>query len=102
MSAGKPCSVDAIMDVMSVDKNAGAWKTVVLLAAIGRTHEAKANVVADEAIRVVLAPTIEVFSSMPNQLKATCVPPRSKSMSNRALILAALGSGTCRIRNLLL
>jgi pentafunctional AROM polypeptide len=27
--------------------------------------------------------------------------PGSKSISNRALVLAALGSGTCRLKNLL-
>ncbi|KAL8871672.1 MAG: hypothetical protein Q9198_007364, partial [Flavoplaca austrocitrina] len=31
----------------------------------------------------------------------SCTPPGSKSISNRALVLAALGKGECRIKNLL-
>ncbi|KAL1988781.1 hypothetical protein VTN96DRAFT_7665 [Rasamsonia emersonii] len=102
LSAGKHCSLEQIMANMALDKkNDGPKKKIVLLSAIGRTYEQKASVVANEAIRAVLAPSIEVQPGVPKTLNVTCVPPGSKSISNRALVLAALGSGTCRIKNLL-
>lgn len=102
LSAGKRCSVERLIAFMAVDKkNDGPMKKVVLLSAIGRTHEQKASVVSNEDLQVVLAPSVEVFSGIPKSLKVTCTPPGSKSISNRALVLAALGSGTCRIKNLL-
>lgn len=102
LSAGKHCSVDDLLAFMAVDKkNDGPKKKVVLLAAIGRTYEKKASVVSNEDIRIALAPSIEVSSGVPKSLNVTCAPPGSKSISNRALVLAALGSGTCRVKNLL-
>ncbi|KAM5474405.1 3-dehydroquinate dehydratase (3-dehydroquinase) [Microsporum audouinii] len=102
LSAGKKCPVDKLIAFMAVDKkNDGPMKKVVLLSAIGRTHEQKASVVSNEELKVVLAPSIEVLPGIPKPLNVTCTPPGSKSISNRALVLAALGSGTCRIRNLL-
>ncbi|KAI1982544.1 3-dehydroquinate dehydratase (3-dehydroquinase) [Ophidiomyces ophidiicola] len=102
LSAGKHCSVEELLAFMAVDKkNAGPIKKVVLLSSIGRTHEQKASEVSNEDIRIALAPSIEVFPGIPSSLNVTCTPPGSKSISNRALILAALGSGTCRIKNLL-
>lgn len=101
-SAKRHCSVDRLLSIMSVDKkNEGKSKRIVLLAAIGRTHEQKATAVADEDIRVVLSPAVLVLPSVPKAPENECVPPGSKSISNRALILAALGKGECRIRNLL-
>ena len=101
-SAGKLCSVDQIMSIMGVDKkNDGKKKRIVLLSGIGRTYERQASVVADKDIRVVISPRIRVRSSIPKSLNATCTPPGSKSISNRALVLAALSNGTCRIKNLL-
>lgn len=101
-SANRPCSVDQLLSIMGVDKkNEGRNKRIVLLAAIGRTYEPKATVVADRDIRVVLSPAILVSPSIPKNPNIECVPPGSKSISNRALILAALGKGECRIRNLL-
>ena len=102
LSAGKHCTVDQLVLKMGVDKkNQGAVKKVVLLSAIGRTHEEKASTVLDADIRVALSPSIEVLPDVPSSLNVTCSPPGSKSISNRALVLAALGSGTCRIKNLL-
>ncbi|KIV79748.1 3-phosphoshikimate 1-carboxyvinyltransferase [Exophiala sideris] len=102
LSGGKRCSVDGMLKKMGVDKkNDGAKKKVVLLSAIGHTHEQKASVVSDSDLRVVLSPSIEVLPGVPSDLKVVCAPPGSKSISNRALVLAALGQGTCRIRNLL-
>ncbi|KAI9876750.1 MAG: 3-dehydroquinate dehydratase (3-dehydroquinase), partial [Pleopsidium flavum] len=101
-SAGKHCPVDRLLSIMSVDKkNDGQKKKIVLLSAIGRTYEPKASVVADRDIRFVLSPSVVVSPGVPKSLKISCTPPGSKSISNRALVLAALGSGTCRIKNLL-
>ncbi|KAK2738339.1 3-dehydroquinate dehydratase (3-dehydroquinase) [Myotisia sp. PD_48] len=102
LSAGKQCPVDRLIAFMAVDKkNEGPMKKVVLLSAIGRTHEQQASVVSNEQLKVVLAPSIEVTPNVPKSLNVECTPPGSKSISNRALVLAALGSGTCRIKNLL-
>lgn len=102
LTADKHCSVDQLIFNMALDKkNDGPKKKVVLLSAIGRTHEPQASVVSNQDIGVVLAPSIEVHPGVPSTLDVTCSPPGSKSISNRALVLAALGSGTCRIKNLL-
>ena len=101
-SLKKHCSVDKILSIMGVDKkNDGKKKRIVLLGGIGRTYERQASVVADRDIRVILSPAVRVKPSFPKVRKAVCIPPGSKSISNRALVLAALGNGICRIRNLL-
>ena len=98
----KQCSVGQILSVMAVDKkNQGKKKRIVLLSGIGFVHEQQATVVADRDIRDVLSSDIKVFPSMPKGMKVSCTPPGSKSISNRALVLAALGQGECRMRNLL-
>lgn len=102
LTGNKHCDIDRMLNIMGVDKkNDGRKKKIVLLSGIGRTYEKKASVVHDDSIRVILSPSVVVNSqnSAPNSLEAT--PPGSKSISNRALVLAALGNGTCRIRNLL-
>ncbi|EFW98669.1 dehydroquinase class 1 [Grosmannia clavigera kw1407] len=102
LTAGKKCPVDVVLDKMAVDKkNDGAKKKIVLLSAIGQTHEPKASVVDDKDIRVVVSPSVRVTPGVPKDLHVTVVPPGSKSVSNRALVLAALGTGSCRLRNLL-
>ncbi|CAJ2510675.1 Uu.00g063000.m01.CDS01 [Anthostomella pinea] len=102
LTAGKPCPVDVLLDKMAVDKkNDGRKKKIVLLSAIGQTHEPKATVVDDSAIRVVLSPAIRVNPGVPEGLHVHVTPPGSKSISNRALVLATLGQGTCRVKNLL-
>ncbi|KAL5339860.1 Shikimate dehydrogenase [Aspergillus crustosus] len=102
LTAGKHCSVDQLMFNMALDKkNDGPKKKIVLLSAIGSTHEPRASVVANEDIRVVLAPSIEVHPGVAQSSNVVCAPPGSKSISNRALVLAALGSGTVRVKNLL-
>lgn len=102
LSGGKICTVDGMLKKMGVDKkNDGAKKKVVLLSAIGRTYEQKASVVSDSDLRVVLSPSVDVIPGVPQDLNVVCAPPGSKSISNRALVLAALGKGTCRVKNLL-
>ncbi|KAH0537706.1 hypothetical protein FGG08_005513 [Glutinoglossum americanum] len=102
LSAGKRCPVDRLILTMGVDKkNDGRKKKIVLLSAIGRTHEPKASFVRDEDIRIILSPSILVSPGVEDSSSVSITPPGSKSISNRALVLAALGSGSCRIRNLL-
>lgn len=102
LTAGKRCPVDTLLDKMAVDKkNDGSKKKIVLLSAIGKCHEPKASVVDDRAIRVVLSPAVRVVPGVPGGLNVSVTPPGSKSISNRALVLAALGEGECRIKNLL-
>ncbi|RYC64309.1 hypothetical protein CHU98_g1897 [Xylaria longipes] len=102
LTAGKMCPVDVLLEKMAVDKkNEGRNKKIVLLSAVGKTHEPKASVVEDGAIRVVLSPAVRVTPGLPKDLNVQVTPPGSKSISNRALVLAALGQGTCRVKNLL-
>lgn len=102
LTAGKECPVDVLLQKMGVDKkNDGRKKKIVLLSAIGKTYEPKASVVEDRAIRIVLSHAIKVTPGVPKDLKVSVTPPGSKSVSNRALVLAALGEGTTRIHGLL-
>lgn len=102
LTAGKLCPVELLLNKMAVDKkNDGKKKKIVLLSAIGKTHELKASVVEDRAIRIVLSDAIKISPGIPKSLHVEVTPPGSKSVSNRALVLAALGTGPCRIRNLL-
>jgi len=101
-TAGKQCPVDVLLNKMGVDKkNDGQKKKIVLLSAIGKCYEPKATVVEDRAIRIVLSDSIRVTPGVPKSLEIDVTPPGSKSVSNRALVLAALGTGSCRIKNLL-
>ncbi|GAA5985323.1 hypothetical protein JCM11641_005394 [Rhodosporidiobolus odoratus] len=95
-------NVETLLDIMRVDKkNSGNVKKVVLLSRIGRTLEERATGVADEVIARVLAPAVRVFPGPPTISHFKLATPGSKSISNRALVLAALGSGTCKLGNLL-
>lgn len=97
----KLLAVDKLMDIMAVDKkNVGSTKKIVLLSRIGKTYEEKASSVKDDVIRRVLCESVVVRRTKPNA-EVTMSTPGSKSISNRALVLAALGRGTCRMRNLL-
>ncbi|ROV92039.1 hypothetical protein VMCG_09528 [Cytospora schulzeri] len=102
LTAGKKCPVDILLDKMAVDKkNAGKTKKIVLLSAIGQCYEPKASAVEDRVIRVLLSPATRVTPGVPGNLNVSVTPPGSKSISNRALVLAALGQGEVRIKNLL-
>ncbi|KAL8854751.1 MAG: hypothetical protein Q9221_000534 [Calogaya cf. arnoldii] len=101
-SANKHCTVNQLLSVMGADKkNDGKKKRIVLLAGIGRTFERQATVVSDRDIRFILSPAVIVEPSTSTSSDVSCTPPGSKSISNRALVLAALGKGECRIKNLL-
>ncbi|WVW83179.1 pentafunctional AROM polypeptide [Kwoniella bestiolae CBS 10118] len=102
LPASSQLSVDRLLDIMRIDKkNSGPAKKIVLLSRIGKTYEERASVVADEVIRRVLCEAATVISGTPTKSPITMATPGSKSISNRALVLAALATGTCRIRNLL-
>lgn len=95
-------NVETLLDVMKVDKkNSGNEKKVVLLKSIGQCYEERATAVADDVIVKVIAPSVQVFPGPSSVQKVTMSTPGSKSISNRALILAALGQGEVKIRNLL-
>ncbi|KAJ3083353.1 3-dehydroquinate dehydratase (3-dehydroquinase), partial [Physocladia obscura] len=105
LAPGKHCSVDELLDIMRVDKkNQGSKKRVVLLAGVGKTFEPKASFVEDSVIRKILSPAMEVDGRLPDNAFTRDVRinvPGSKSISNRALVLAALGKGVCRLEGLL-
>lgn len=98
----KRCSPEVTLKKMAVDKkNQGSKKKVALLAAIGRCYEQSATKCNDEDLRVVLCSEVRVLPGVPKSLDVSCKPPGSKSISNRVLLLAALGEGKCKISNLL-
>jgi pentafunctional AROM polypeptide len=103
LSRSKQISVELLLKFMTVDKkNVGKAKHVTLLSAIGNTHEKKATSISDENLRKVLSRHARIGPAPWNSMTpATVIPPGSKSISNRALLLAALGSGSCRLTNLL-
>lgn len=95
--------IQKLIDIMAVDKkNAGKEKRVVLLSEIGKTYEPKATTVRDDDIGVILGEDIIVSKHHPAKgSEFTVIPPGSKSISNRVLVLCALAKGTCKISNLL-
>jgi len=98
--ASKSISVDKLLDIMKIDKkNSGSTKKIVLLSRIGKTVEERASAVSDDVIRRTLSEAVRVIPGIPNNVRMAT--PGSKSISNRALVLAALGEGTCRLKNLL-
>ncbi|KAJ9128039.1 hypothetical protein QFC24_000330 [Naganishia onofrii] len=107
LPASKMLGVGRLLDIMKVDKkNSGHQKKVVLLSRIGKTYEEKATSVDDSVIQKVLCEAVTVKSRNPAETtvgnkEVVMSTPGSKSISNRALVLAALGNGTCRMRNLL-
>ncbi|CAE6445533.1 unnamed protein product [Rhizoctonia solani] len=100
--ASRLLTIDRLLDIMKIDKkNSGPEKKIVLLSRIGKTYEERATGVKDEVIRRVLAEAVRVIPGIPRGNPVRMSTPGSKSISNRALVLAALGNGTCRLRNLL-
>ncbi|KAI3404616.2 ARO1 [Candida oxycetoniae] len=94
--------IDTLIKKMSIDKkNDGSKIKCVLLEKIGKCFDSKAHQISKEDLRFVLTDEVLVhpFKDFPSSI--TITPPGSKSISNRALILAALGKGTVRIKNLL-
>ncbi|KAJ3027509.1 UNVERIFIED_CONTAM: 3-dehydroquinate dehydratase (3-dehydroquinase) [Siphonaria sp. JEL0065] len=105
LAPGKHCAVEKLLDIMRVDKkNQGNKKRVVMLSGIGKTYEPKASFIEDSVIVKILSPAVQVEGGLSSNRLAGEVRlnvPGSKSLSNRALVLAALGKGTCRLEGLL-
>ncbi|KAI0666466.1 aromatic amino acid family biosynthesis-like protein [Trametes maxima] len=102
LPAAASLSVSRLLDIMKIDKkNSGPQKKIVILSRIGATYEPKATVVADKIIAKTLSEAVKVVPGSPSKSPIRMATPGSKSISNRALLLAALGSGTCRLKNLL-
>ena len=100
--SAKLITVDRLLDIMKVDKkNSGPVKKIVILSRIGATYEQKATAVADSIIAKTLSEACKVIPGIPTNDPVRMATPGSKSISNRALLLAALGTGTCRLKNLL-
>lgn len=94
--------VDKLLDLMAVDKkNIGTIKRVTLLSRIGKTVEPHASSVSDEDLQVILSEDVAVKASSKIPKQVSIIPPGSKSISNRVLILCALAKGSCRVHNLL-
>lgn len=94
--------LQSLMDKMAIDKkNDGLKIRTVILEAIGKCYELRAHEVSKEDLGVVLTDEVFVhpFKNVPQH--TTVTPPGSKSISNRALVLAALGQGVVRVKNLL-
>ncbi|KAI0244150.1 3-dehydroquinate dehydratase (3-dehydroquinase), partial [Massospora cicadina] len=93
--------LDRLMAVLRLDKkNVGTSKRMVILSGIGTTRARHAEPVADAEFVRAMARAI-VVTGPPTRTAARVTVPGSKSISNRALLLAALGSGECRLRGLL-
>ncbi|KAJ7472306.1 Shikimate dehydrogenase [Mycena galericulata] len=100
--AAKLLTVDRLLDIMRIDKkNSGDGKKVVILSKIGATYEPKATVIRDAVIAKTLSDAVKVVPGIPTHHPVKMATPGSKSISNRALVLAALAQGTCRLKNLL-
>jgi pentafunctional AROM polypeptide len=102
LPSAKLLSVDRLLDIMKIDKkNSGPQKKIVILSRIGATYEQKATVVPDGIIAKTLAEAVKITPGSPSKNPVCMATPGSKSISNRALVLAALGNGACRLKNLL-
>uniref|UniRef100_A0A7S1NAR1 Pentafunctional AROM polypeptide n=1 Tax=Eutreptiella gymnastica TaxID=73025 RepID=A0A7S1NAR1_9EUGL len=94
-------TIPDLMEKMCVDKkNKGGKKYIVLLDAIGSCHMRKPVPVEDPLIEFILSPSVLVHPAK-GPVNCTITVPGSKSGSNRALLLAALGEGTCEMDGLL-
>lgn len=97
----KQTPLDILLQKMAIDKkNDGSKKKVVLLESIGKCYGTSAHHVSDVDLKVVLTDETLVYP-FENTVETTITPPGSKSISNRALVLACLGKGECKIKNLL-
>lgn len=97
-------STDDVMLKMQVDKkNAKGVKRMILLESIGQVYAPNppryAQDVQDHQVELIIERQICVKPG--TVANGTLRVPGSKSISNRVLLLAALGAGTCRIHGLL-
>ena len=97
------CGADEIVERMGVDKkNKNGRKELVLLTSIGsvKSQPAYTTTVSDQQLYALLTPSITVVPPASSPHGHVSVPG-SKSLSNRILLLSALGRGQCRVRGLL-
>ena len=90
-----------LMKKMALDKkNVGGKKKCVILTRIGACLNDVAQLVDDSLLlRSVSKPIVVVPPSAP--IQGSIRVPGSKSISNRVLLLAAMGEGECRVGGLL-
>jgi pentafunctional AROM polypeptide len=100
-------SSERILDVMKVDKKNRAGKKYVALMEghIGKMFKNKAVPVQDDDISFVLAQSFLISHPPGNgacdNSHYVVNVPGSKSISNRALLMAAMGDKPCKLKNLL-
>eukprot|EP01060_Flectonema_neradi_P004458 TRINITY_DN12889_c1_g3_i1.p1 TRINITY_DN12889_c1_g3~~TRINITY_DN12889_c1_g3_i1.p1 ORF type:complete len:1520 (+),score=376.75 TRINITY_DN12889_c1_g3_i1:67-4560(+) len=95
-------SLDGLMQKMAVDKkNKAGDKYISLLERIGKCVQNRAIKVGDEVIKQVLASAVEILPLENTKKSIELSVPGSKSLSNRALLVAALGKGKCKVKGLL-
>eukprot|EP00742_Colponemidia_sp_Colp-10_P007159 GILJ01007688.1.p1 GENE.GILJ01007688.1~~GILJ01007688.1.p1 ORF type:complete len:1534 (-),score=263.07 GILJ01007688.1:99-4658(-) len=93
-------NLDQVMTKMAVDKkNRNGAKSFVILKSIGKTADDVVQV-DDATVMRCLCPGITVTPSY-QPVNGTVSVPGSKSVSNRVLLMTALGEGTCRLKGLL-
>eukprot|EP01062_Namystynia_karyoxenos_P032620 TRINITY_DN24049_c0_g1_i1.p1 TRINITY_DN24049_c0_g1~~TRINITY_DN24049_c0_g1_i1.p1 ORF type:complete len:1542 (+),score=476.87 TRINITY_DN24049_c0_g1_i1:100-4725(+) len=95
-------SVEGLMGKMAVDKkNKGGKKYISLVERIGKCYMNTAVAIEDPDIEVALARGVIIKPIAGKALSCEVSVPGSKSVSNRALLIAALGSGRCELTGLL-
>eukprot|EP01064_Diplonema_japonicum_P034769 TRINITY_DN7328_c0_g1_i1.p1 TRINITY_DN7328_c0_g1~~TRINITY_DN7328_c0_g1_i1.p1 ORF type:complete len:1497 (+),score=475.05 TRINITY_DN7328_c0_g1_i1:1173-5663(+) len=94
-------TLEGLMMKMEVDKkNKAGRKYLSLLERIGKCVNNRAIQVEDDVIRSTLAHAVEI-QPMEECKEVELSVPGSKSLSNRALLIAALGKGKCKVKGLL-
>ena len=103
----KTLPLDQMLKTMAIDKKTDkqGFKNIVLLSRLGECVGGKAQPVSDSVVQAILSHEIEIvpidFSSFSEQSIIRWRVPGSKSISNRALILTALGRGSCSLTGFL-
>eukprot|EP00834_Sanchytrium_tribonematis_P004179 NODE_191_length_13422_cov_1.451025.p1 type:complete len:1469 gc:universal NODE_191_length_13422_cov_1.451025:7688-3282(-) len=95
-------SLKKLMSYIAIDKkNSGKKIKVVLLKDIGSTVENQASIVEKNVLELHLCKGIRIYPFCSNTKEFELEVPGSKSLSNRVLLVAALGQGSIKIQNLL-
>jgi pentafunctional AROM polypeptide len=103
----KTLPLDQMLKTMAIDKKTDrqGFKNIVLLSRLGECIGGKAQPVSDSVVQVILSREVEIvsvdFSTLSKSSIVRWRVPGSKSISNRALILAALGQGSCSLTGFL-
>ena len=97
------CSFKELLKFMLLDKKNTTTINMVLLKSIGSTLEQCASPVSQSVIQLFCCPAIKINPLPIDKLAKQYAinVPGSKSLSNRVLLLAALGKGTVKLYNLL-